>query len=244
MRPESISPDFEVLLVRHGETLENKADTLQGCDPRRGRLSPRGVAQSRRLGAALDGVALDVAWCSPLERAVATLGVALGERGGDVAVPLIFLDDLREIDLADLHGRTRGDWRVAQAASGVAAVDFQAPGGGESWNDVQRRSAACFATQVGAARAAGARRALLVAHGGVLRGVLTALTREPMAIAWATGAESVRIQNGSISRVTYGAGRDPIAMRADDTRHLDGLCVALGQGFAWDPSARRWVGTP
>ena len=65
---------FEVMLVRHGETLENKADTLQGCDPRRGRLSPRGVEQSRRLGRALSGVALDVAWCSPLERAVTTLG--------------------------------------------------------------------------------------------------------------------------------------------------------------------------
>ena len=45
-----------LILVRHGETIENSTGDLQGCDPTRGRLTARGMEQARVVGRALADV--------------------------------------------------------------------------------------------------------------------------------------------------------------------------------------------
>ncbi len=225
-----------VVLVRHGETWENRSGTLQGQDPRRGRLTPEGMEQARAAGRALAGEPFEAVFCSPLERAVLTMSLMLCERpppGPDEApatLPLCFDDALREIHMGALHGATRTDWLAAAKAHGDIA-NF-APNGGESWNAVQARVGAFFDATL---RQAPERCVLVVAHGGVVRGALTHLAGEPMAMTWAGLGQGPAQENGAINRVWLDADGAVRAMMANDRRHFGGE-----GGVWWTPERPTW----
>src|SRR3989338_3095044 len=103
---------IRLTLVRHGETYQNFTRTVQGQDPTQGRLTERGVRQAELLGQALAQRPFDVAYCSTLERAVLTMAVILLQRPGERTLPLVFADELREINLGVLHGRSHNEWRA------------------------------------------------------------------------------------------------------------------------------------
>ncbi len=222
----------EIVLVRHGETFENKSGTLQGQDPRRGRLTPEGMAQASMVGRALAGEHFDRCYCSPLERAVLTLARVLEARRGQGTVPLAFPEALREVHMGALHGRTRDDWIAAAEAFGDRLR--YAPEGGESWADVQTRAGAWFD---GAVRPIEGERVLIVAHGGTIRAILTHLAEQDMAIEWAGLGGGPPIRNCSISRVRLRDGAVE-EMIAGDTRHLG----AGDAGRRFDPAQGAWHG--
>lgn len=220
----------EIVLVRHGETFENKSGTLQGQDPRRGRLTPEGMAQASEAGRALAGEHFDRAYCSPLERAVLTLARLLEARPSEGTVPLAFPEALREVHMGALHGRTRDDWVAAAEAFGDRLR--YAPEGGESWADVQARAGAWFDEAV---RPIEGERVLIVAHGGTIRAILTHLAGQGMAIEWAGLGAGPAVRNCSISRVRL---RDGVVeeMLAGDTRHLG----AGDPGQRWHGGSKAW----
>ena len=233
---EMNSSATEILLVRHGETTENRSETLQGQDPRRGRLTALGCDQARRVGRRLRRLDFDRVAVSPLERAVLTLGLVLEAREGDGTWPLDFCDDLREIDLGGLHGAPRAAWLAGAAAAGSVA-DYRPPGG-ESWNDLQRRVGGWFDREL---RVADARRVLIVAHGGVIRALLTWVLRLPMAMPWAGLGRTPGLRNGAICRVVLdGDGDGAPEVWADDTRHLADLDSGAGAGVHWSAGAAAW----
>lgn len=223
-------PVTEVVLIRHGETNENRSRTLQGQDPRRGRLTAAGIEQAAAAGRALAGQRIDRAFCSPLERAVLTLARVLEARPSDDCVPLFFPPALREIDMGALHGKSRDDWLAAADAFGDR-LHFTVEGG-ESWHAVQARVGCWFDEAV---RPLVDERVLIVAHGGVIRGVLTHLTGQPMAIEWAGLAGGPPVGNGSICRIRLVDGA-PVELTADDRRHLG----APGRGHRWDGTLAEW----
>ena len=155
---------IRITLVRHGETGNNRARIVQGQDPTQGKLTAKGLRQAQLLGQRLASVPFDAAYCSPLERAVLTLAQVLAARNGDRTLPLVFAPELREINLGTLHGRPHGEWKAAIAGDPMA---WRAPQG-ESWNDVQERVTAYLRRVV---LSAGHRNILIVAHGGVNRGL-------------------------------------------------------------------------
>ena len=61
---------IDLLLTRHGETLENRRHVLQGQLP--GTLSPLGLSQAERLAERLAGESLDAVVCSDLARSYDT----------------------------------------------------------------------------------------------------------------------------------------------------------------------------
>lgn len=225
----------EVVLVRHGETVENVDETLQGQHPRRGRLTARGLAQASAVGRALVGERFDRVYCSPLERAVLTLGRILEARvaAGVRPMPLRFVDALREMDVGDLHGRSRADWLAAADAHGNR-LRFRPPGG-ESLHDLQVRVGAWYEHVV---RRRGGR-VLVVAHGGVVRAMLTHALGQPMSMAWAGVGEPFETRNASIARLGL-VGGTVVAATVDDTRHLAGLVAGAGAGGFWDAEAARF----
>lgn len=228
----------EVVIVRHGETVENATGTLQGLDPRRGRLTPRGLAQAAAVGAALAGERFDRAYCSPLERAVVTMGrileARIAARPAGPTLPLRFVDALREMDMGLMAGAHRDDWGAAALESGDP-LRFRAPEGESPW-DLRDRVGRWFDHMLRHGRGG---RILVVAHGGVVRALLTHALEQPTSVDWAGVGVELPSRNASVARIGLVAGR-AVAATADDTRHLAGLVDAPSDGVWWDMAGCRW----
>lgn len=89
---------MEITVIRHGETIDNRAKICQGHSD--GRLSELGIAQARALGESLSNQSFDHVISSDLKRAVDTSRLIFGE---DAEIK----EDsrLRERGLAALQGR-------------------------------------------------------------------------------------------------------------------------------------------
>jgi probable phosphoglycerate mutase len=159
-------------LVRHGQSLSNAEYRIQGQTDIE--LSPLGLRQSAALAEALTDRAIEAVYASPLRRALGTaepLAAAL-------RLTICTDDRLKEIHAGIFQGllwdeinRRYPDearhWRQHDP-------DFVIPGG-ESRRAVAQRGAAALQ----AISAAGHRRAVVVAHGGVLTGALKILLGVP-----------------------------------------------------------------
>jgi probable phosphoglycerate mutase len=124
------------LLARHGQSLFNVAEVVNG-DPLLDRgLSEQGIAESERLRGQIDPIGLDVLVVSPFPRAVQTANIALGGR----RIPHELDDDLGDVRIGDLEGWTIADYRAHKRRS-----DRDTPfPNGESLNDAARRYANAF----------------------------------------------------------------------------------------------------
>ena len=77
-----------LLLTRHGETIENKKNILQGQLP--GTLSELGIQQAEELAKRLVEVPLDVIISSDLSRSYKTAEIVAGQKGMEVfSTPLL-----------------------------------------------------------------------------------------------------------------------------------------------------------
>lgn len=87
-------------LVRHGETVWNKEQRLQGWldSP----LSSEGIVRAKKLGDHLKDVPFVAAFCSSSERAKETLHYLVH----DEKMPIYYIDNLREIHLGNWQGMT------------------------------------------------------------------------------------------------------------------------------------------
>lgn len=143
----------EIVLVRHGESTGNIADTeARDADAERLELSARdadvelsrnGEEQARTLGRWVAELAKeerpDLVVSSPYRRAAGTARAALG----DLDVPLLMDERLRERDLGLLDGLTGKGIRArhpeeAERRSHLGKFYYQPPSG-ESWADVVLR---------------------------------------------------------------------------------------------------------
>ena len=94
---------IELLLTRHGETLENKRHILQGQLP--GTLSPLGKQQAEELAVRLREKKIDVILCSDLARSYDT-AMAVAKSRGLIPLPTPLL---REMDWGIYTGGTLED---------------------------------------------------------------------------------------------------------------------------------------
>ena len=180
----------DVLWARHGENVANLTRTLsyRVFD---GDLTDVGRRQARELGERLAARAADpvrLLACSPLRRARQTADIVGQRLGLPVAMEL---DDLREVNVGELDGRSDAQaWEIYTAVLAAwRAGDTQARfPGGENRDElcarllraltVVARSAAAGPSPV-LADSAAAECSLVVAHGANLRAALPCLAGEP-----------------------------------------------------------------
>ncbi|MBI4336213.1 MAG: histidine phosphatase family protein [Chloroflexi bacterium] len=128
---------MRLILVRHGETELNRQGRVQG-QSREG-LNPRGWLQAQAAARALEGVALDAVFTSPLPRALETARTIAQPHGLEVVV----LDGLMEADVGEMDGLTGAEMRQRfpefMANWGRDAGATPMPGG-ESLARVQSRA--------------------------------------------------------------------------------------------------------
>ena len=91
---------MRLIIVRHGQTEENKKKTWQGHID--GILSKEGEEQSEKLAERLEKEGIDVIYCSDLQRTRNTVKPLL-ER---MNVPIHYVKELRERDIGVLEGLT------------------------------------------------------------------------------------------------------------------------------------------
>nr|WP_242059981.1 histidine phosphatase family protein [Oscillatoria sp. FACHB-1407] len=94
-----------VILVRHGISSYNVQKRVQGhCDE--STLTEEGRDAARSVGSALQGLAFDAAYSSPLKRARETAELILSTTNITVSQGLTLTDNLKEINLASWEGLT------------------------------------------------------------------------------------------------------------------------------------------
>jgi len=104
------------LLVRHGQSLFNVDQVVNG-DPALDRgLSELGIEEAERLGGEIAALPVDLAAVSPFPRALQTANIALGSRGvGDQKVPRLVDDDLGDVRIGKLEGASLDSYRASPA---------------------------------------------------------------------------------------------------------------------------------
>ena len=205
------------LLARHGQSVSNAVRRFQGMQDVA--LSELGARQAEALGQAIRLRRIAAVYTSPLERARRTAEIAAEGLG----VPLVPVDDLRELSLGEWEGRTveeiralPGDPYDRWVRDPVACL----PPGAEPLPAVQARVVSAMAG-IAAAHPNG-QQVLVVCHGGVISAYLAHCLGLPLSSIW-----RLTLSNGSLTEVA-----PPSVRSVNSTRHVSGL----GAGAPLSPS--------
>ena len=150
-------------LARHGQSIWNEVRRFQGTADVG--LSALGIKQAAALGRAVRGRRLAVAYVSPMQRALETARIALA----DTAVPIVPVEDLRELSLGEWEGCTVDEVRSREGdpyRRWVRAPVDCPPPGGEALHEVSGRVVRAL-DRIASAHPNGDD-VLVVAHGGVI----------------------------------------------------------------------------
>ena len=124
------------LLARHGQSLFNVDKAVNG-DPALDRgLSEQGIEEAERLAGQLAALPVDLVAASPFPRALQTANIALAGRD----VPHLVDEELGDVRIGDLEGKSLDDYRAAPAHSNRKE---RFPGG-ESLDEAALRYAGVF----------------------------------------------------------------------------------------------------
>lgn len=212
MSGHEVSGTLRIVLVRHGETLENAAGIVQGHSS--GHLSKRGQHQAETIADLIRGEHVDAAYSSDLKRARDTAQVLVRHRPG---LRVALEPRLREQHLGRLEGqslrtlvrrmrRQRENWTTFNPPDGELHATFRS------------RIRSVFQELV---RKHKGRTILVVTHFGVIQHFFVEFgalytERGRMASVLNGTAIAVEMDESRIHRLTtYSSGRDDPAVCAD-----------------------------
>ena len=204
-----------LLLVRHGETEWNAARRIQGHS--NSALSPLGRRQAEAVAKRVSETRVDALYSSDLERALST-AAPLATRLGLAVRPL---PELREKGYGEWEGLTEAEviaadpegWRRYHT---LRELHYPIPGG-ETWPQVQTRIVAALHQILGDHPGADETVAI-VGHGASLRPAILDALDAPLATLL-----RLRLDNASLTRLEYQAGRGGRVIFLNDTSHLEGV---------------------
>jgi alpha-ribazole phosphatase len=208
---QSIAPDTELILVRHGETEWNSGHRVQGHTDVP--LSERGRAQAARLAPRLAREPIGAFYASDLSRAI------------DTAEPAATLMGLSTVCSAAFREAHYGAWEGLTVAEIAARYPDEyerwrrdsarhRPPEGESLEELQTR---VMAELAGLLERHGGQTLCLVAHGGSVRAAVCGLLQLPIDV-W----RSLRSDNTGITRIRF-SNLGPQLTLFNDIGHLSEL---------------------
>ena len=93
---------MKLIIARHGETIENQKEIIQG--QRLGTLSENGIEQAKKLALRLKSEKIDYIYSSDLARAKDTTKEIIKFHQN---VPIEYVKELRERNLGEFEGKTK-----------------------------------------------------------------------------------------------------------------------------------------
>ena len=168
---------MKIYLVRHGETDWNQAGLLQGQTDID--LNAQGFAQAEEAAERLREVPFEIAFCSPLIRAVHTAETILGDR----KISLTTDERLKELNFGPWEGVDIRTIKDASSQPFSNPGSYLPPEGAESFAQLYERSSS-FVQQVLLPLEGTYETVLVVAHGGVNRSILNPVMNIPVSDFW------------------------------------------------------------
>ncbi|APR77442.1 Phosphoglycerate mutase family protein [Minicystis rosea] len=204
-------PPTKIILVRHGETDDNKNSVFQGQQGRG--LNAKGRDQAARLAARLAGagIALDALYTSDLERAHETatiIGRALGlTPAPDPDLREVFLGSWQGLSHAEIAVRFPDEWAAWQRGEDLKR------GGGETYAELGDRVSRAV---LRIAEAHADRTAAIVSHGAAIKMFVARLLG-----LGTPGLRAFRVShNTGVTVVERGAGGPFRLLVWNDVAHL------------------------
>lgn len=199
----------KVIFIRHGQTEWNVTGRYQGQSDVK--LTEEGRAQAAKLAENFPVDQIDAIYASDLCRAMVTAETIAERFGLEVQAEPAF----RELSFGDWEGLTYqqivAKWEDAMA-NFMQHPDILEIPGGESFPAVQQRAMARLRELI--AKHEG-QTIVVVAHGAVLRTMLTAALHMPLQYLW-----SIRQFNTAVNIVRYDEGANPTVELLNSTAHL------------------------
>jgi broad specificity phosphatase PhoE len=209
----------EIILVRHGETEYNAAETFRGrADVP---LNENGLSQARLLGEYLSREKIDVVYASPLQRTVKTAAAIAAPHKLEVNV----VANLNDIDCGEWQGLTLKE--VKERYSDVYQDWLDTPEqvkipGGESLADVRKRALPFVQDAV---MRCGEGKIVLVSHRAVNKVLICALLALDDSFFW-----SFKMDTGGITRFSFDGNR-AVLISHNDVSYLKALKVSPKMDF-------------
>ena len=199
----------KVIFIRHGQTEWNVTGRYQGQSDVQ--LSDEGRQQAVKLAENFPVEGVAAVYASDLQRAMATAEQLAGRFGLQVQAEPAF----REISFGEWEGLTYQQivhkWEDAMA-NFMQHPDILEIPGGESFPAVQKRAVDRLNELI---REHDGQTIVVVAHGGVLRTMLTAALHMPLQYLW-----SIRQFNTAVNIVRYDEQANPTVELLNSTAHL------------------------
>jgi len=156
---------MKLIITRHGETIENQKEIIQGHMP--GKLSEKGMGEAKKVALRLKDEKIDYIYSSDLARAADT---AKEIAKFHPKVPIEFVKELRERKLGELEGKCKKD--VGLVGDKWSIVNIHSEGiesGEEMFNRAKR-----FLDKTIKKHHKGT--VLFVCHGGIKKALVCAIT--------------------------------------------------------------------
>ena len=195
---------MKMYIIRHGQTPWNARKCLQGRSDVD--LNENGIYLAELTGKALRDVTIDMAFTSPLIRAKHTAQCILAGR----EVPIIEDERLIEISFGIYEGCCYAEENRQVPQQWIenffhAPQDYVAAPGGESLNDVEKRTRN-FMEDICSRKELQDKTILVSTHGCALRGLLNSIRESNREDYWHGGVS----KNCAVSIVTCNRGEKPV----------------------------------
>jgi broad specificity phosphatase PhoE len=177
---------MRIVVVRHGETVENAQDIVMGHHG--GNLSENGLRQAKETAAKLKDYEFDQAWSSDLRRCVDTAGFILKHHQG---LKLKTTHALREVNYGEFQGRPAAEIRLYFDKTGFDQ-NSKVPGG-ESHKEMGKR-VLLFVNSL--MERSPEDRILIVSHNGPIETIRAAVEHTP----FTSDAENASIRTFEITQ--------------------------------------------
>ncbi len=190
---------MELYIVRHGKTIWNASNLLQGSADIE--LNEKGRALAGETGQNLESVQFDKIYSSPLIRAYETACLIRGHRN----IPIIRDDRLRELNFGVNEGKNFKELLADTSTPFHHFFDhpelYHAPEHGESFEHICERGAA-FMREVIEPQQKDAERIMIVGHGALNKALMCYIKRHGLDQYWSGGLQRncgviiVRLEDG------------------------------------------------
>lgn len=177
---------MELYIVRHGQTVWNKAGRLQGSTDIM--LNEEGVSVAKKTGEALKDTHFDVIFSSPLTRAYDTACYIRGDRD----IPVIKDERIKELCFGDLEGQVMSEMRKDENSHFQHFFDephlYVPDEKGETLEHLIERGRDFLIKEI-EANEKNFKRVMIVAHGAMNKALMSHIKKNEIEDFWSGGVQ-------------------------------------------------------